>query len=97
MDMSGQTGHGISGREISSVYAIPLASHGIYVTVSLRAVRKRPVRRGDVIVSMAGKTVETVRDLDTIKESYKPGDTVTVVVDRNGRKVSLSLTFSEEK
>lgn len=96
----GRPAIGISGREISSVYASYFGlAQGIYVTdvVEGSGAEKAGIRRGDVIVSMAGKTVETVRDLDTIKESYKPGDTVTVVVDRNGRKVSLSLTFSEEK
>ena len=32
-----------------------------------------------------------------IKESYKPGDAVTVTVERNGRKLNLNLTFDEEK
>ncbi len=91
---------GISGKEITSIYAsyygIP---KGIYVTdvIAGSAAEKAGIRRGDIIVAMAGKTVETVQDLDKIKESYKPGDTVTVTVDRNGKKVNLSLTFGEEK
>jgi serine protease Do len=96
----GRPAIGISGREISSVYASYFGlAQGIYVTdvIEGSGAEKAGIKRGDVIVSMGGKTVETVRDLDKIKESYKPGDTVTVVVDRNGRKVSLSLTFDEEK
>lgn len=91
---------GISGREITSVYSsyygIP---KGIYVTdvVEGSAAEKAGIRRGDIIVALAGKTVETVHDLDKIKESYKPGDTVTITVVRNDRKVNLSLTFGEEK
>lgn len=90
---------GISGREISSIYASYYGlAEGIYVTEVMpgSGADKAGIKAGDVIVSMAGKTVETINDLDNIKESYKPGDTVTVVVDRNGRKVSLRLTFGEE-
>ncbi len=91
---------GISGREISSVYASYYGiAKGIYVTdvTAGSGAEKAGIRTGDVIVSMAGKTVETVRDLDAIKESCKPGDTVSVVVDRDGKKIRLSLTFGEEK
>ena len=90
---------GISGREISSIYASYYGlAKGIYITSVAQGsgAEKAGIRIGDIIVSMAGKTVETVSDLDKIKESYKPGDTVTVVVDRNGNKVSLKLTFGEE-
>jgi len=91
---------GISGREITSIYSsyygIP---QGIYVTevIAGSAAEKAGIRRGDIIVAMAGKTVRTVQDLDRIKDSYKPGDTVTITVDRNGRKVTLNLTFGEER
>jgi len=91
---------GISGREITSVYSSYYGlPKGIYVTdvVGGSAAEKAGIRRGDIIVAMAGKTVETVQDLDKIKESYKPGDTVTITVVRNDRKVDLSLTFGEEK
>jgi S1-C subfamily serine protease len=46
---------------------------------------------------MAGKTIETVKDLDRVKAAYKPGDTVTVIVNRDGRKLELKLTFGEER
>jgi serine protease Do len=91
---------GISGREISSVYASYYGiSPGIYVidVVKGSPAEKAGIRTGDIIVAMAGKTVETTRDLDMIKESYKPGDAVTVTVERNGRKLNLNLTFDEEK
>jgi serine protease Do len=58
---------------------------------------KAGIKRGDIIVAIAGKDVESIRDLDKIKEAYKPGDTVHVTIDRSGRRMSLSLTFDEEK
>ncbi len=91
---------GISGREISSVYASYYGiSKGIYVIdiVEGSGADKAGIKRGDIIVAIAGKDVESIRDLDKIKEAYKPGDTVHVTIDRSGRRMSLSLTFDEEK
>ncbi len=90
---------GISGREISSVYASYYGlTEGIYITdVTIGSgADKAGIKPGDIIVSMAGKTIETINDLDKVKEAYKPGDTVTVVVNRDGKKISMKLTFSEE-
>lgn len=91
---------GISGRAISSVYARSYGlAEGIYVTdvTAGSGADKAGIKPGDIIVSLAGKKIETVKDLDTVKEAYKPGDTVTVTVVRDGKKLNLSLTFGEEK
>lgn len=91
---------GISGQEISDVmsqyYNLPV---GIYVrdVTSGSGADKAGIRRGDVIVSLAGKDVKSMSDLTTIMKSYKAGDTVNIVVSRNGSKVTLKLTFGEDK
>lgn len=91
---------GISGREIteqiSRQYGLPV---GIYVleVVSGSGAEKAGIKIGDVLVSIAGKEVRTMTELDKIKENYKAGDTVSVVVARNGKKITLSLTFTEEQ
>ncbi len=51
----------------------------------------------DILISLAGKEVRTMTEVDKIKENYKAGDTVEVVVVRNGKEVKLSLTFTEER
>jgi serine protease Do len=90
---------GISGREISSVYAsyynLP---EGILITdvTSNSGAQKAGIKAGDVLVGMDGKDIKTMADLDAVKEAHKPGDTVTVIVSRNGSKVTLKLTFGEE-
>ncbi len=91
---------GISGREISDTlakyYNLP---KGIYITdvTAGSGAAKAGIKTEDILTSMDGKTVETMKDLDRIKESHKPGDTVTVTVVRNNTKVNLKLTFDEEK
>lgn len=91
---------GISGREIteqiSSFYGLPV---GIYIleVESGSAAEKAGIKKGDILVSLAGKEVRTMTELETIKEKYKAGDTVKVVVVRNNKKLTLTLTFGEEQ
>lgn len=91
---------GISGREIteqiSSYYGLPV---GIYIleVVPGSGAEKAGIRKGDVLISLAGKEVRTMKELDNVKEKYKAGDSVKATVVRNGKKLTLSLTFSEEQ
>ena len=91
---------GISGQEITEViskqYNLPV---GIYVmTVSPNSgAYNAGIKTGDTIISLAGKDVKTMADMDNIKKDYKAGDTVDAVVVRNGNKLNLKLTFSEER
>ncbi len=91
---------GISGVEITSAYSflydIP---KGIYVSgvVSGSGAAKAGIRTGDVLISLDGKTIETLADMEAVKKAHKPGDTIKAVVNRNGTKVTLDMTFSEEK
>ncbi len=91
---------GIAGNEItevfSQIYNIPV---GIYITeVSPGSgAYNAGLKKGDVLVSLAGQEVKTMKDVDTIKKLYKAGDTVDIVIMREGKKHSLKLTFSEEQ
>lgn len=91
---------GISGIEItqqmSRQYGYPV---GIYIleVVSGSGADKAGIKKGDVLVSLAGKEVSTMADVNEIKENYKAGDTVKAVVVRNGKKITLTLTFTEEQ
>lgn len=97
--VKGRPSIGISGSEISSVYAAYYGlPKGFYITdvVPGSGADKAGIRANDILVTLAGKVIETIQDLDKAKEPYKPGDTVTVVVSRNNQNVSLKLTFGEE-
>ncbi len=91
---------GISGKEITDLlsryYGLPV---GIYIVevVPGSGAEKAGIKEGDVLISLAGKEVRTLTELDNIKENYKAGDTVKAVVVRNGEKINLTLTFSEEQ
>lgn len=95
----GRTFIGISGREITSIYSdlynLPVGIYITDVTVGSGA-EKAGIKSGDVLISLDERTIETMVDLDAVKEAHKPGDTVTAVVSRNGTNVTLKLTFGEE-
>lgn len=91
---------GISGREItdtiSYLYDIPV---GIYImeVVKDSGADKAGIRVNDTLISLDGIEVRTMKEVDSIKDKYKAGDTVSAVVVRNGRKLKFSLKFTEER
>lgn len=91
---------GISGREITEAvaryYDIPL---GIYVTEVApgTGADKAGIKVGDIITQLAGEEIEKMSDVNRVKNKYKAGDTVEIIVVRDGRKIKLNITFSEER
>ena len=57
---------------------------------------KAGLEKGDIITGIDGKTVISSAELVEAKKNYKAGDTVTLDVERNGEKLTLTLTFDED-
>jgi dipeptidyl aminopeptidase/acylaminoacyl peptidase len=53
------------------------------------------LRKGDVIVGFAGKTIESVYDYTYALQDHKPGETVTVTVLREGTRVDLQVLLAK--
>ena len=51
---------------------------------------------GDVVVSIEGRNVTSMNDVNTILEPHQPGERVEVIVLRNGQRTTLGLTLQEE-
>jgi serine protease Do len=91
---------GISGIDITDTislyYSLP---KGVYVSSvgSGSAAEKAGIKVGDVITKMDGKTIESMSDLEDVKEKHKAGDKVSVVIVRNNTTMTLNLTFDEDK
>lgn len=98
--VKGRPAVGISGKEITEtlaqVYGLPV---GIYITnvTPESGAEKAGIKRGDILLSIEGKEVKTMKDLDTIKKSYKAGDSVKAVIYGDDGKKTVTLTFDEEK
>jgi Tol biopolymer transport system component len=52
------------------------------------------IKGGDRIVSIGGTRIENLYDMTYALQDHKPGDTVDVIVDRKGEKVTLRATLS---
>ena len=55
--------------------------------------KKAGLQQGDLILSFDGRTIATASDLGQAVLTRKPGDTVKVVVQRNGSRETLSVTL----
>ncbi len=52
------------------------------------------LRRGDVIVRMAGTSVQNLHDMTFVLRDHRPGETVDVVVEREGKPLALQATLA---
>jgi Tol biopolymer transport system component/Zn-dependent M28 family amino/carboxypeptidase len=57
------------------------------------AAEQAGLRRGDLLVELAGKEVRDIHDFMYVLQRAKPGEKTTAVVVRDGRKVTLDVTF----
>ena len=91
---------GISAQEvtasISRMYDIPV---GIYISevVPGGAAEVAGIKKGDILIKLDGKKIETLSDLDTVKKNHKAGNTVNAVVSREGKEITVKITFTEDK
>ncbi len=53
------------------------------------------MKAGDIIISANGEEIKTMTDLNKIKNNFKPGDTVSVVVFRNGEEIPMTIILGE--
>jgi Tol biopolymer transport system component len=54
---------------------------------------KAGIKGGDVLVAMAGTRIDNLYDMTYALQDHKPGETVDVVVLRNGERVTLRATL----
>lgn len=91
---------GISGQEITKsladYYKLPVGIFIVRVEPNSGA-DKAGIRKRDIMISLAGKKVASMQDVNNIKKSYKAGDTVNTVIIRGKKKINKKLTFSEER
>ena len=48
---------------------------------------------GDVITKVGDTEVKTMEDLNAAKKQYSAGDTVTVTIDRQGKTMTVDVTW----
>ena len=90
-DASGQTGGGpFSGRPTTSTSGALVSQIS-----SSGPATKAGIQQGDVITKVNGTTISNAQDLLNILASEKPGDSITVTLDRNGSTLTVTVTLAE--
>lgn len=55
------------------------------------------LRAGDVVVEFAGREITDIYSYTYALQDHAPGDTVTIVVERDGERVTLEVTLGERR
>jgi|CXWL01.1.fsa_nt_gi Zn-dependent M28 family amino/carboxypeptidase/Tol biopolymer transport system component len=61
------------------------------------AAEKAGFARGDIMVELAGHPIRDIHDFMFVLRSSKPGQEASAVVERDGKRVTLQLTFGESR
>jgi len=85
------------GLLVQDIYpSSPAEKAGIRESTQQVRLGFRPIEiGGDVILSIQGRTINTIQDIQNEIGRYKPGDKVTVTVLRNNRKIDVPVTLEE--
>ncbi len=91
---------GISVQEITAEIALrndlPI---GLYVVevAALSAADRAGIKKGDVIIKVAGQKIQTTAELNKIRDTHKVGDEIDFEVDRAGQRMNFKLKLQEDK
>ncbi len=89
---------GISSVDITesvSIYNnIPMGVY-IYSIQEGSAAEKAGLKVKDIIIDIEGNVVTTAAELNRIKNQYSVGDTITLIVNRDGKDIEIELTLQE--
>ena len=90
---------GIGGIEVDEATAkANNLTVGIYVKTleNFSAAEKAGIKVGDVIIKAEGKDVETMDELNEIKNAKKIGDKMTLTIWRDGKTQDITVTLQEQ-
>ena len=90
---------GIGGIEVDeSTAKANNLTVGIYVKTleNFSAAEKAGIKVGDMIIKADGKDIETMDELNEIKNSKEIGDTITLTIWRDGKTKDVEVTLQEQ-
>ncbi|MBZ0222651.1 MAG: M20/M25/M40 family metallo-hydrolase [Dokdonella sp.] len=96
-DAGDSRGYGAYFGSVPDYSAMEAASGGVKLS-DVRAnspAEKGGVRKGDVIVGMAGVTINNLYDMTYVLREHRPGETIDVVLLRDGKQVKLRVTLAQ--
>ena len=96
--VSGRPALGISGTALSSFYQyyyhLPA---GVYINEVEEGsdAKEKGILPKDILLSVAGQRVTSMEDVQTVLYSHEAGETVEVIIYRNGQQYRVDLTLAE--
>lgn len=92
----GRTFLGVSVQYVSAD-AYYGARAGVYVAdvVKNGPSDKAGLKLGDIILKFGGVEIKEPNDIIKVRESHKVGDSVEIIVDRDGKQLTLTLTIGD--
>ena len=71
---------------------------GVYVRSvdNFSAAEKAGIQSGDVIIEAEGTKIQTMDELNTIKNRHSVGDKIKLKINRNGQEKEITLTLQEQ-
>ena len=93
---------GITGSDITEDTVKANPTFDLRVGAYVRSVEdyspaeKAGIKIGDIIIEADGQTVESMDDLNEIKNTHQIGDTMTLKIYRSGQEETVELTLAEQ-
>ena len=92
---------GISVREITSeiaYYNNLLSDHGLYImsVTEGSGAEKAGLTRGDIIIECEGKAINTMTELNSVRDKHKAGESISLTVLRGNKEIKVSVTLTED-
>ena len=74
-----------------------LSCLGVYVQTvqNFSPAEKAGLKSGDIIIKADNKEIKNMNQLNEVKNSHQIGDTITLVVNRNGSEQEFKITLEE--
>ncbi len=89
---------GIQGSDLTAAYAkyhgLPQGVYVSYVDPDCDAAKKG-LKEEDVIIGFNGQEITSMAELNALKDSFHPGDTVTIKVWRDSKEFEITITLTE--
>ena len=96
----GRPAIGIVGEDVTPYYVElfkrPLGVYIHGVTEGTDAVGKG-IQAGDIVVAINGIRIESMLELNEVKDRYKAGDVVTLTIERAGAEYDIKIILTESK
>ncbi len=89
---------GFSGNDLTEAYAkyhdLPQGVYVVFVNEGSDA-EKKGLKKDDIVIGFNGQEIKSMAELNDLKDQFRPGDTVTIKVWRDGDTFDLEIRLTD--